>query len=84
MSRGFFCAIRGPIMLITLGTLFAVDNLGPVSFTRTWPALLIVFGVLKLAEHLAAAPGPPPLSSTMNTPPMNTTMNGPGSGGVQN
>jgi len=45
-------AITGPLMLITLGVLLAFDHLGSVSFWRTWPALLIVFGACKLLEHL--------------------------------
>jgi hypothetical protein len=44
-------AIRGPVMLILLGALVAVDHAGSISFTRTWPVLLIVFGVFKLAER---------------------------------
>jgi hypothetical protein len=44
-------AIRGPVMLITLGVLLALDQMGSVSFGRTWPALLIVFGIFKLAER---------------------------------
>jgi hypothetical protein len=43
-------ALRGPVLLITLGVLFALDYGGGFSFGRTWPALLIVFGLLKLAE----------------------------------
>lgn len=46
------CAIRGPIMLITLGVLLAIDHFGTVSFGRTWPVLLIVFGLFKLAERM--------------------------------
>lgn len=47
-------AIRGPIMLMTLGALVAIDYFEGVSFTtRTWPVLLIVFGVLKLLEKSA-------------------------------
>ena len=41
-------AIRGPITLITIGTLFAVDHFTPYGFGRTWPVLLIVIGVLSL------------------------------------
>jgi hypothetical protein len=46
-------AIRGPIMLITVGTLFAVDRFGPsdLGITRTWPAILIMWGLLLLAER---------------------------------
>lgn len=46
-------AVRGPILLITLGVLFAIDYAGGMSVGRTWPALLIIFGLLKLAEHAA-------------------------------
>ena len=45
------CAIRGPVMLITLGVLLAIDHSGAAGFERTWPVLLIVFGLFKLAEH---------------------------------
>lgn len=41
-------AIRGPITLITIGTLFALDHFTPYPFWRTWPVLLIVFGALSL------------------------------------
>jgi len=44
-------AVRGPILLITLGTLLAVDHFGPFPFWRTWPVLIIVFGLLKLLER---------------------------------
>jgi hypothetical protein len=47
-------AIRGPVMLIALGVLLAIDHFGGVGFARTWPALLIVFGLLKLAEYVRA------------------------------
>ena len=53
-------AIRGPIMLITLGTLVALDYFQGLSFSRrTWPVLLIVFGVLKLLEKTARPPDYP-------------------------
>jgi hypothetical protein len=45
-------AARGPVLLITLGSLMAMDHNGLVSFSRTWPALLIVFGVFKFLEHV--------------------------------
>jgi hypothetical protein len=53
------CAVRGPI-LITLGVLLAIDQNGTVSFGRTWPVLLIVFGLFKLAERAGASAGPGP------------------------
>ncbi len=44
-------AIRGPIILITIGVLFAIDHAGGLTFDRTWPALIIVIGLLKLLER---------------------------------
>ena len=54
MSPAFLCAIRGPVLLITLGVLLSIDHFGPVSFARTWPVLLIVFGIFKLMERSSA------------------------------
>lgn len=54
MTPGVLCAIRGPVMLITLGVLLSIDHIGTVSFARTWPILLIVFGIFKLAERSGA------------------------------
>ncbi len=48
------CAVRGPLMLITLGILFLIDYFGPYPFYKTFPVLLIVFGFLKLVERLVA------------------------------
>ena len=44
-------AVRGPLMLITLGALLAIDYAGIYGFWRTWPVLIIVFGLLKLLER---------------------------------
>ena len=45
LSSDLIQAIRGPIMLITLGVLVSLDYFQGISFThRTWPVLLIVFG----------------------------------------
>jgi len=47
-------AIRGPLLLVVLGLLLAADQLDRMSFSRTWPVLLILFGLFKLAEHLGS------------------------------
>lgn len=47
-------AIRGPILMITVGTLFAIDHFGPYGFSNTWPVLLIVVGLLKLFERVGS------------------------------
>ena len=54
-------AIRGPVTLITLGVLFALNNFTPYGFSETWPVLLIVFGALSLLSRgIPAGPPPPP------------------------
>lgn len=59
-SYDFLQAIRGPIMLITTGTLVALDYFQGISFLRrTWPVLLIVFGVMKLLEKAGTPPDHP-------------------------
>ena len=46
-------AIRGPIMLITVGVLFAFDHMTQFSIARTWPAILIVLGLLSLGDRFS-------------------------------
>jgi hypothetical protein len=46
-------AVRGPILLITLGILFAIHQAGVLPFSRTWPLIIIVIGVMKLIERMA-------------------------------
>jgi hypothetical protein len=53
-------AIRGPIMLIAFGTLMALNHTDTLSFERSWPVLIIVFGIFKLLERMAPRPVPPP------------------------
>ena len=44
-------SIRGPVVLITVGVLFAIHQAGILSFGRTWPLLFIIIGVMKLLER---------------------------------
>lgn len=53
-------ALRGPVLLVVLGGLFLVDQNGGLSFVNTWPALIIVYGLFKLLENLAAKNSLPP------------------------
>jgi hypothetical protein len=71
-GSNLFSAIRGPVMLIVIGSLFALDHMGSVGFDRTWPLLIIVFGVLKLLERTGAPtqpPYPPPPFGGPTPPP---------------
>ena len=56
----FLQAIRGPILLITIGVLFAIHQAGILAFSRTWPLIIIVVGIMKLIERLAFQGSVPP------------------------
>ena len=65
-DRSLARAIRGPVTLITVGVLFAFNNFTTYGFDKTWPVLLIVFGLLSLLrrgmEPVPAPPPPPPFA----------------------
>jgi hypothetical protein len=69
-------AIRGPITLITVGVLFALNNFTQYRFNQTWPVLLIVFGLLSLMRRGAvrveqeSRPGFPPYGFPPPPPPV--------------
>jgi hypothetical protein len=66
----FAHAIRGPVTLVTVGVLFALNNLTPYGFDRTWPVILIVFGLLTLIGRGTSSPEPPaPPYPGAQTPP---------------
>jgi hypothetical protein len=72
----FMQAIRGPILLITIGLLFAAHQAGIISFSRTWPLIIIVIGLMKLFERMLAPPAQPGYP-----PPGGAGMPGPSAGG---
>jgi hypothetical protein len=55
-------AIRGPVLLIALGILLLMQRFTDFSLQRSWPILVILFGVLKLSEravlHAGSTSGP--------------------------
>ena len=44
-------------MLITIGILFLLDSVSGIGFGRTWPAILLVVGVVKLMQSNASSAG---------------------------
>ena len=50
-NASFLRAIKGPVVMITVGTLFALDSFTGLSFSRTWPVLLVVMGLLSLGKR---------------------------------
>jgi hypothetical protein len=67
--------LMGPAMLVTIGILFLLDSVSDIDFGRTWPAILLVIGVVKLMQSNASYAGHvgplPPGSSSYppNYPP---------------
>jgi hypothetical protein len=65
--------LMGPAMLVTIGVLFLLDNVSRVDFGKTWPAILLVIGVVKLMQSNASTAGhvgpPPPEFPPPNPPP---------------
>jgi len=67
--------LMGPAMLVTIGVLFLLDNISRIDFGKTWPAILLVIGVVKLVQSNASWAGHvgplPPMSSGYppSTPP---------------
>jgi len=59
-ERSTIRAIRGPVTLITIGALFALNNFTPYRFDQTWPVILIVFGLMSLLGRSVERLQPPP------------------------
>src|ERR1035441_5635510 len=72
-------ALRGPLTLITVGVLFAVNNFTPYGFDKTWPVILIVFGLLTLVGR-GMAPVEPPAPQPPAAAPPNFNFTPPASG----
>jgi TM2 domain-containing membrane protein YozV len=51
--------LLGPVVLMTVGLLSLIDNLGGPAWHRTWPVLLLAIGVTKLLERQQPPPPPP-------------------------
>jgi len=85
--------LMGPAVLVTLGILFLLDNTSNLDFGKTWPALLLVIGVVKLVQSNASysghvgplPPGPanfpptPPPPPGFTNPPQSTPPSNPAS-----
>ncbi len=52
MNTPLMVALRGPALMITLGVLFMGGFSGDLGFLRTWPVLIIVYGLMRLLERV--------------------------------
>ena len=58
--------LMGPVMLVTIGVMFLLHSISNIGIGRTWPAILLVIGVVKLVQsnssyngHVGALPTDP-------------------------
>jgi hypothetical protein len=49
--------IMGPSILVTIGVLILLDSVSRLEFHRTWPAILLVIGIVKLMQSNASSAG---------------------------
>ena len=75
-------SIKGPVIMITIGVLFAFDRFTDYHFHQTWPVLLIVIGLLQLIggrgrrrDYYPPPAGAPP---PFYTPPPSASPSAPG------
>jgi hypothetical protein len=72
-------SLMGPAIITTIGIIFLLNQIprGHVSWDYTWPFILVVIGLIKLASalasregHIGDQPAPvPPAVSPMSPPP---------------
>jgi len=81
--------LMGPVMVLTTGVLFLLASMDIADLGRTWPAWLLVVGIVKLLQSTASSqghigplpPGPPPATPPQTPPPTSTEQS---SGEVRN
>ncbi len=90
------CRLRGlmaPTVLVTLGILFLLDNLGVMNFDKSFPILLIAIGVILILQRTSSVEGHIPVGYTAplapSSPPQSPgdippDIPGPGAEGVHN
>lgn len=76
--------LMGPAIITTVGVLTLLDTTSRVGIDRTWPAILLVIGVVKLLQSNASSEGhvgPLPPGPSGSPPSAPTTPEQPGSAG---
>jgi len=88
--------LLGPAMVLTTGILFLMQSLNIADIDRTWPAWILVVGIVKLIQSSASSaghvgplpPAPPPVAPAATPPPASnpspSNQGAPSSGEVHN
>src|SRR5579862_1400104 len=58
----------GPVVLVTIGGLSLIENIGGPGWHRTWPILLLAIGITKLLESKTPPSLPPPTAPVSGGP----------------
>jgi hypothetical protein len=58
----------GPVVLVTVGLLSLIEDVGGPRWHRTWPVLLLAIGITKLLESKTPPTLPPPTTPTTGGP----------------
>jgi len=72
----------GPVVLVTIGALSLIEDIGGPRWHRTWPILLLVIGLVKLLERQRPTLPPPTMPGTTGAgssevqPPVTEVRNG--------
>ena len=68
--------LMGPAMLVTIGVIFLLHSISDIGLGKTWPAILLVIGVVKLVQsnasdtgHVGALPTDPNVYPPTPPPP---------------
>lgn len=59
----------GPVVLVTIGLLTLIEDMGGPRWHRTWPILLLAIGLTKLLERQVPPSAPPPTMPMGGGPP---------------
>src|SRR5713226_9116028 len=62
--------IMGPAMLLTIGSLFLLENVHVANFGRTWPVILLLIGAVKLLQGSASIEGHIPPGGSIPPAPL--------------
>jgi Domain of unknown function (DUF5668)/B-box zinc finger len=81
--------LMGPAVLVTVGVLSLLDDMSRLTWHRTWPALLLVIGIVLLMKNSASTEGHisgvlPGASGNQPDPPSNTPASQPPANEVKN
>jgi len=77
-ARNRYRGLTGPVVLVTIGVISLIEDMGGPRFHRTWPILLLAIGITKLLERQGPTLPPPSMPG-----PTGVGSSGPISGDVQ-